>query len=133
MYLTMCVVVMFAYRHDANDPLLMQAVVKLESPVKPKLPIKVSQVKNTHLPAGALDKWRTTFVPTFVAYIGTKHDPWELKDQETRGAMQDCWDHVYKSTNPNLAKYRIGGVRDVVFVLVGTLALVKYRLMGLIG
>jgi hypothetical protein len=42
--------------------------------------------------------------------------------------MQDCWDHVYRSTTA--AKYRISGFRDVVFVLVGILTLFGYRANG---
>ena len=80
-----------------------------------------------HLPDGAVGKWRTTFLTTFAAYIGTKHSPWELKDMESFEAMQDYWNHVYQSTAA--AKHRIS-IYDVVFVLVGILALIKYTLMG---
>ena len=82
-----------------------------------------------HLPDGAVSKWRTTFLTTFVTYIGTKHSLCELGDMESFEAMQDCsgWNHVYQSTAA--AKHRIS-IYDVVFVLVGILALIKYTLMG---
>jgi len=64
-------------------------------------------------------------------YIGTKCSPWELKDKEMLKAMQNCWDHIYRSTPA--AKHRISGIHNVVFVLVGILTLVKYMLMGPIG
>lgn len=109
----------------------MQAIVKVESPVKVKLPTKISGFKIHHLPVGAHAKWRQGFVTTFAAYIGTKSSPWDLKDKETLDAMQNCWNHVYQTTAA--AQHRISGFHDVVFVLVGTLAFDKYRLMGPIG
>lgn len=109
----------------------MQAIVKVESPVKVKLPTRMSDWTTDHLPDGAVGKWRKTFITTFAAYIGTKRSPWELKDKGTLEAMQSCWDHVYRSGLA--AKHRISGIHDVVFILVGILALVKYMLMGPIG
>jgi hypothetical protein len=109
----------------------MQAIVKVESPVKLGLPTRVSQYKTKHLPDGALGLWRTVFIPTFAAYIGTKHTPWEIKDKESHNAMQDCWSHVYRSTT--VAKHRLSESKDIIFHLVSILALVKYRLTGPIG
>jgi hypothetical protein len=80
-----------------------------------------------HLSDNAFGKWCKVFITTFAAYIGTKHSPWELKDKESLNAMQDCWDHIYQSTTAT--KHRISGIHDVIFVLVGILALVKYRLI----
>jgi hypothetical protein len=108
----------------------MQAVVKVVSPVQLKLSALRSQWKTCHLPDGSHGLWRKTFVTTFIAYIGTKYKPWQLKDRESIEAMQSCWDHVYRSTA--VAQYRISGLRDIVFHLVGVLALVKYRLMQLL-
>jgi hypothetical protein len=105
--------------------------VKVESPLKHALPNKVSDWKTIHLPLSAFAKWRKFFIPTFAAYIGTKHTSWILRDKEMLDAMQDCWDHVYQSTTA--ARHRISGTYDIVFILVGILALVKYRLMGPIG
>ena len=109
----------------------MQAIVKDVSPVKLKLPIRQSDFKLEHLPNGAIYKWRYGFITSVGAYMRTNHAPWDLKNKESLEAMQDCWDHVYRSTPA--AKHRISGIRDVVFILVGILALVKYRLMGPIG
>ena len=105
--------------------------MKVESPVKPTLPIRMSKWTTSHLPDGAFEQWRKVFIRTFAAYIGIKHSPWELKDRELIDAMQDCWDHVYQLTTA--AKHRISRFHDVVFVLVRILGLVKYRLMGPIG
>ena len=105
--------------------------MKVGSLVKHTLPHKVSNWKTIHLPVSAFAKWRKAFISTFAAYIGTKHSPWNLKDKKTLDTMQDCWDHVYQS-NP-ITRHRISGVHDIVFVLVGILALVKYTLMGPIG
>lgn len=127
----MYVVVMFVCRHDSNDPLSTQDVVKLESPKKYVPPIKTSGATNGNLPSDAIAKWRKVFVPTFGAYIGTKHDPWDIRDTETINAMRDCWKHVYQSTSA--AEYHISGTSDPVFVVVSTLALVKYSLIGHIG
>jgi hypothetical protein len=109
----------------------MQAIVKVESPVKHSLPARMSEWTTNHLPDNTFGKWRKVFITTFAAYIGTKHSPWELKDKESLDAMQDCWDHVYQSTTA--AKHKISGIHDVIFVLVGILPLVKYRLIGPIG
>ena len=109
----------------------MQAIVKDVSPVKLKLPIRQSDFKLEHLPNGAIFKWRHGFITSVGAYIGTKRTPWDLKNKESLEAMQGCWNHVYQSTPA--AEHRISGIRDVVFILVGILALVKYRLMGPIG
>ena len=109
----------------------MQAIVKVESPVKHRLPARMSEWTTNHLPDGAVGKWRKVFITTFAAYIRTKHSPWELKDNESLEAMQGCWDHVYRSTTA--AKHRISGIHDIVFVLVGILTLVNYRLMGPLG
>src|ERR1700733_8573530 len=106
----------------------MQAIVKIASPVKVKLPAKITEWTTKHLPVDVIGKWRRFFLTTFAAYIGTKHTPWNLRDKESLEAMQSCWDHIYRSTTA--AKYRISGIHDIVFVLVGVLALVKYRLMG---
>jgi hypothetical protein len=100
----------------------MQAIVKVESPGKRQLPDKMSDWKTIHLPDGALPKWRTVFITTFAAYIGTKRAPWNLRNQETIDAMQDCWDHVYQSTT--IARHKITGHHNIVFILVGILALV---------
>jgi hypothetical protein len=54
-----------------------------------------------------------------------------ITDKESLNAMQDCWNHIYWSTTA--AKHRISGIHDVIFVLVGILALVKYRLIEPIG
>ena len=109
----------------------MQAIVKVELLVKVKLPARMSNWTTNHLPDGAIGKWCKAFITSFAAYIRTKHSPWELKDMEMLEAMQNCWDHVYWSTPA--AKHRISGIHDVVFILVGILALVKYMLMGPIG
>ena len=105
--------------------------MKVESPVKVKLPTRMSDWTTNHLPDGAIGKWCKAFITSFAAYIRTKCSPWELKDKEMLEAMQNCWDHVYWSTPA--AKHRISGIHDVVFILVGILALVKYMLMGPIG
>lgn len=105
--------------------------MKVESLVKLRLPTRMSEWTTDHLPDRAIGKWHKVFITTFAAYIGTKHTLWELKDKESFEAMQDCWDHVYQSTTA--AKYRISGVHDVIFVLVGILAFVECRLIGLIG
>lgn len=106
----------------------MQAIAKVESPVKVKLPAKMSEWKTEHLPDGAVGKWRSNFITTFAAYIGTKHSPWDIKDTESLMAMQECWDHVYQSTIA--AHHRIVGTHDIVFYLVSILTQVKYRLTG---
>lgn len=98
----------------------MQAVAKVESPVKVKLPAKMCEWKTEHLPVGAISKWRSFFITTFGAYIGTKCSPWDIKDKESLEAMQECWDHIYKSTIA--AHHRIVGIHDIVFYLVGILA-----------
>ena len=53
-----------------------------------------------HLPRSALDKCRRSFITTVGAYIGTKHMPWEIRDKESLEAIQDCWNHIYKSSRP---------------------------------
>ena len=88
----------------------------------------MSEGKTIHLSVGTFAKWRKAFISTFAAYIGTKCSPWNLKDKETLDAMQDCWDHVYQSTP--ITRHRISEVHNIVFILVGILALVKYTLMG---
>lgn len=99
----------------------MQAIVLVESPVKAKkLPKNMSDWNLSHLPYGAVDKWRKGFITTFAAYIGTTHSPWDIKDEDSIDVMQDCWNHVYRSTPA--ASHRISGIRDIVFVLVGTLS-----------
>ena len=94
-----------------------------------RLPTRTSEWTMNHLLDGAVSKWRTTFLTTFAAYIGAKHSPCELGDMESFEAMQDCssWNHVYQLTAA--AKHRIP-IYDVVFVLVGILALIEYTLMG---
>ena len=105
--------------------------MKVESPVKLRLPVRMSEWTTDHLPVGAVGKWRKVFIMSFATYIGMKRTPWELKDKESLEAMQGCWDHVYGSTL--VTKHRISGIHDVVFVLVGIFGLVKYMLMGPIG
>jgi hypothetical protein len=108
----------------------MQTVVKVE-PLVQRLPAKMSEWGVEHLPDGAIGKWRHGFITTFAAYIGIKDSPWELKDEDTLKAMQNCWDHIYQSTIA--AGYKITGFRDVVFHLVSILSLVKYTLTEPIG
>ena len=105
--------------------------MKVGSPIKHVLPHKVSDWKTIHLPVGTFAKWCKAFILTFAAYIEMKHSSWNLKDKETLDAMQDCWDHIYQSTP--ITRHRISRVYNIVFVLVGILALVKYTLMGPIG
>ena len=105
--------------------------MKVGLPVKHALPHKVSNWKTIYLSVSAFAKWCKAFIPTFAAYIGTKCSPWNLKDKEMLDAMQDCWDHVYQSTP--IIRHRISRVHDIVFALIGILALVKYTLMGPIG
>ena len=113
--------------------MILQAIVKVESPEKKKIsmPGKKSEWSIKHLPLGSQINWRSTFVTSFGAYIGTKHNPWDIKDTESLSVMQDCWNHVYRSTPDS--EHKIDGLHDVVVHLVGILAHVKYRLMEHIG
>ncbi len=128
----MCVSVVFACQHHANGPLLTQSIVKVMLPmkvtslVKVKLLARRSDWKTDNLPIGATEgnKWRKIFVPTFGAYIGTKHAPWEVSDKGSLEALQSCWNHVYQSTTA--AEHKISNRIDIVFVLIDVLGLVKY-------
>ena len=113
---------------DTQWPLLTQAIMKVESPVKSGLPPRISEWTNDHLPFSTIDKWHKVFITTFAAYIGTKRSLWDLKNKETLGAMQDCWDHIYQSTSA--ATHKISRFCNVIFVLVSILTLFGFRLMG---
>ena len=106
--------------------------MKVRSSAKTKKCAKVSEWRTGDLPVDAIGQWRKTFIPTYAAYIGTKHSPWDIKDNESIEVMQDCWNHVYRRSTTAVAEYRISGIHDVVFSLVGILilcSLVEYRLM----
>jgi hypothetical protein len=96
--------------------LACKALVKVESPAKPKLPKRVSEWNTDHLPDGAIGKWRKFFVTTFAMYIGTLRTPWEIRDRSTFSMMQECWDFIYKDTPA--AGFKITGTHNIVFVLV---------------
>ena len=105
--------------------------MKVELPVKTRLPPRISEWTTDYLPFGTIDKWHKVFITTFAAYIRMKWSFWDLKDKETLKAMQDCWDHIYQSTSA--ATHRISGFCDGVFVLASILALSGYKLMEATG
>jgi hypothetical protein len=52
---------------------------------------------NSHLPDGCQDanRWHCTFVPTFIGYVASYHDPWNVADGDSIRAMQTIWNQVY--------------------------------------
>jgi hypothetical protein len=53
--------------------------------------------KNGDLPAGCQDNdtWRSTFIPTYLWWVATQPDPWNVDDEKALEALQAIWDKIY--------------------------------------
>ena len=56
--------------------------------------------KNGDLPDGCQDNdtWRRAFIPTYLWWVATQPDPWNLDDELALEAMQDIWNKIYGAT-----------------------------------
>ena len=76
---------------------------------------------NGDLPVGCEkgNKWRRTFIPTYIAFVASHTDPWSVDDDEAVTAMQLSWNAVYLNTTlmPQVVR-----VDDAIFFIVSFLS-----------
>ena len=65
-----------------------------ESPAKAVCPIKrTTKLSNNDLPDGVdLKIWRRSFVSTFMQYVGSSPNPWDIPAKQAVEIMQKIWD-----------------------------------------
>jgi hypothetical protein len=53
--------------------------------------------KNGDLPAGCQDNntWHCDFIPTYLWWVATQPDPWNVDDEKALEALQAIWDKIY--------------------------------------
>jgi hypothetical protein len=85
-----------------------------ESPAKAVRPIKrTKKLSNDDLPDGVdLKIWRRSFVSTFMQYVGSSPNPWDIPAKLACEKMQLIWDAVfpnikYKVTSTSTAYYLV--------------------------
>jgi len=76
--------------------------------------------KNSDLPAGCQDndKWRREFIPTYLWWVATQPDPWNVDDEKALEALQAIWDKIYGAKIPYVIT-----LNDAVFSIVSELIL----------
>ena len=85
-----------------------------ESPAKVVCPIKqTKKLSNNNLPDGVdLKTWRRSFVATYMQYVGSSPNPWDIPAKLACEKMQLIWDAVF----PNI-KYKVTSTSAVYFLV----------------
>lgn len=77
---------------------------------------------NTDLPEGVDQKlWRRTFIPTYMRFVGSQSNPWEIPVKVACSTMQLIWDPLFTDI-----PYDITG-DSLVYLLVRTSFSYEYR------
>jgi hypothetical protein len=96
---------------------------------KPLIPSRRPRARWTtdDLPEGATDerRWRKVFVPTFIHYVAQQNDPWGVRGELVKPALQIAWDNIYphikhqvKSDGPVFHLVRIMFLRQILTTLI---------------
>ena len=85
-----------------------------ESPAKAVRPIKwTKKLSNDDLPDGVdLKIWRRSFVSTFMQYVGSSPNPWDIPAKLACEKMQLIWDVVF----PNI-EYEVTSTSTVDYLV----------------
>jgi len=75
----------------------LQGIVKVEEAPKPLSRCPGARWTTDDLPEGATDefRWRKVFVTTFIYYVAQQNDPWGVRDEVVKPALQIIWDKIY--------------------------------------
>src|SRR5258708_18860437 len=75
----------------------LQGIVKVEEALKPLSQCPGARWTTDDLPEAATDefRWCKVFITTFIYYVAQQNDPWGVRDEVVKPALQIIWDKIY--------------------------------------